>query len=158
MPIGKNSLKRVTNNGYSKVQSSSPDMENSEVSLVGEAAEHAEKILAPKTTEGKSALERAREKASAVAEKTKKSADAKTGIKQPQKKESGTEKAKTAVKSIKADAEKSLPKKPIASKKSSPIKEISASAPKKSNAIVERGVREGEGYVNLGGSMPYYLL
>ncbi len=31
MPIGKNALKRVENNGYSKVASSAPDMENSEV-------------------------------------------------------------------------------------------------------------------------------
>ena len=29
MPIGKNALKRVTNNGYSKVASEAPDMENS---------------------------------------------------------------------------------------------------------------------------------
>ena len=29
MPIGKNSIKRVTNNGYSKVTSKAPDMENS---------------------------------------------------------------------------------------------------------------------------------
>ena len=29
MPIGKNSIKRVTNNGYSKVTTSAPDMENS---------------------------------------------------------------------------------------------------------------------------------
>ncbi len=31
MPIGKNALKRVSNNGYSKVASSAPDMENSVV-------------------------------------------------------------------------------------------------------------------------------
>lgn len=31
MPIGKNAVKRVENNGYSKVQSSAPDMENSHV-------------------------------------------------------------------------------------------------------------------------------
>ena len=31
MPIGKNSLKRVTNNGYSAVKTSAPDMENSSV-------------------------------------------------------------------------------------------------------------------------------
>ena len=30
MPIGKNALKRVTNNGYSKVAVSAPDMEHSE--------------------------------------------------------------------------------------------------------------------------------
>ena len=31
MPIGKNAVKRVENNGYSKVQSTAPDMENSNV-------------------------------------------------------------------------------------------------------------------------------
>ena len=31
MPIGKNSIKRVTNNGYSKVATKAPDMENSTV-------------------------------------------------------------------------------------------------------------------------------
>ena len=31
MPIGKNALKRVSNNGYSAVKSTAPDMENSEV-------------------------------------------------------------------------------------------------------------------------------
>ena len=36
MPIGKNALKRVSNNGYSKVNTSAPDMENSEVVEVKE--------------------------------------------------------------------------------------------------------------------------
>ena len=31
MPIGKNAVKRVENNGYSKVQTTAPDMENSHV-------------------------------------------------------------------------------------------------------------------------------
>lgn len=31
MPIGKNSLKRVKNNGYSSVKTEAPDMENSTV-------------------------------------------------------------------------------------------------------------------------------
>ena len=31
MPIGKNSLKRVANNGYSKVKTEAPDMENSNI-------------------------------------------------------------------------------------------------------------------------------
>ena len=31
MPIGKNAIKRITNNGYSNVQTSAPDMENSVV-------------------------------------------------------------------------------------------------------------------------------
>ena len=32
MPVGKNALKRVSNNGYSKVNTSAPDMEHSVVS------------------------------------------------------------------------------------------------------------------------------
>ena len=44
MPIGKNALKRVENNGYSKVKSTAPDMENSEV---------AEKVEAPVKAEEK---------------------------------------------------------------------------------------------------------
>ena len=39
MPIGKNALKRVTNNGYSNVSTSAPDMENSEVAEVKEKEE-----------------------------------------------------------------------------------------------------------------------
>ena len=31
MPVGKNALKRVTNNGYSKVATTAPDMDNSVV-------------------------------------------------------------------------------------------------------------------------------
>ena len=31
MPVGKNALKRVSNNGYSKVNTSAPDMEHSVV-------------------------------------------------------------------------------------------------------------------------------
>ena len=36
MPIGKNALKRVSNNGYSKVNTSAPDMENSEITVTPE--------------------------------------------------------------------------------------------------------------------------
>ncbi len=38
MPIGKNAIKRVENNGYSKVKSTAPDMENSEVAVTVEPA------------------------------------------------------------------------------------------------------------------------
>lgn len=37
MPIGKNAIKRVENNGYSKVESKAPDMENSQVTPVAPA-------------------------------------------------------------------------------------------------------------------------
>ncbi len=46
MPIGKNALKRVENNGYSKVESSAPDMENSNV-IANIDEQVMDKIIAP---------------------------------------------------------------------------------------------------------------
>ncbi len=46
MPIGKNALKRVENNGYSKVESSAPDMENSSV-IANIDQQVVDKIIAP---------------------------------------------------------------------------------------------------------------
>ena len=48
MPIGKNAIKRVANNGYSNVKTTAPDMENSEV--VSEKAKSAPKKSAPKSS------------------------------------------------------------------------------------------------------------
>ena len=57
MPIGKNAIKRVTNNGYSSVKSEAPDMENSvsvekapEKKEVAKPAPKAQAKSAPKTT------------------------------------------------------------------------------------------------------------
>lgn len=52
MPVGKNALKRVTNNGYSKVAVSAPDMEHSEVVKTEKATKKEEsiKIEAKKNT------------------------------------------------------------------------------------------------------------
>ncbi|MBQ7770901.1 MAG: hypothetical protein IJ373_06930 [Clostridia bacterium] len=46
MPIGKNAIKRVENNGYSKVESSAPDMENSHV-IANPDPQVVEKLVAP---------------------------------------------------------------------------------------------------------------
>ncbi|MBE5747141.1 MAG: hypothetical protein E7352_03070 [Clostridiales bacterium] len=46
MPIGKNAIKRVENNGYSKVASSAPDMENSHV-IANPDPQVVEKLVAP---------------------------------------------------------------------------------------------------------------
>jgi hypothetical protein len=46
MPIGKNAIKRVENNGYSKVKTNAPDMENSHV-IANISEEVMEKIVAP---------------------------------------------------------------------------------------------------------------
>lgn len=58
MPIGKNSIKRVKNSGYSNVKTSAPDMENSTV-VANPSPEVIEKMipsakkLSPKKTETK---------------------------------------------------------------------------------------------------------
>ncbi len=54
MPIGKNSIKRVANSGYSKVVSTAPDMENSTV-IANPSPEVIEKLVTPaiKTEEPK---------------------------------------------------------------------------------------------------------
>ena len=46
MPIGKNAIKRVENNGYSNVKTSAPDMENSNV-IANVDAQVMEKMVAP---------------------------------------------------------------------------------------------------------------
>lgn len=51
MPIGKNAIKRVSNSGYSNVQTSAPDMENSTIAKAEETPKVEEpKIEAPATT------------------------------------------------------------------------------------------------------------
>ena len=56
MPIGKNAIKRVENNGYSKVQTSAPDMENSHV-IANVDEQVMEKMVKPveKATKAKTA-------------------------------------------------------------------------------------------------------
>ena len=46
MPIGKNAIKRVENNGYSNVKTSAPDMENSNV-IANPDTQVVEKMVAP---------------------------------------------------------------------------------------------------------------
>ena len=45
MPIGKNAIKRVENNGYSKVETSAPDMEHSVIAKPDAQVE--EKLIKP---------------------------------------------------------------------------------------------------------------
>ncbi len=56
MPIGKNAIKRVENNGYSNVKTSAPDMENSSV-IAKPDEQVVEKMIAPveKATAAKTA-------------------------------------------------------------------------------------------------------
>ena len=65
MPIGKNAIKRVENNGYSNVKTAAPDMENSSViakpdeQVVEEMIAPVEKATAAKATAKKPAAKKA---------------------------------------------------------------------------------------------------
>ncbi len=75
MPIGKNAIKRVENNGYSKVKTSAPDMENSNV-IANPDAQVEEKLLAPvaQATEKKTAAKKATAKKPSAKKQASKSA------------------------------------------------------------------------------------
>ncbi len=69
MPIGKNAIKRVENNGYSKVASKAPDMENSSV-IANLDPQVEEKIISPvakKTATRKPAAKKPTEVAAEIA-------------------------------------------------------------------------------------------
>ena len=97
MPIGKSAIKRITNNGYSQVESKAPDMENSTVAtasvepVVTEVAEKKaaapkaekaeKKIAAPKSEKAEkkvAAPKAAKAEKKAAAPKTEKAAAPKT--------------------------------------------------------------------------------
>ena len=59
MPIGKNSIKRVQNNGYSKVKTDAPDMENSVIAEATEAQPLPKKATAKKASARKPAAKAA---------------------------------------------------------------------------------------------------
>ena len=67
MPIGKNAIKRVENNGYSKVETSAPDMEHSVIA--NPDPQVVETLIAPVE---KTAKKRAPAKKKACAKKTEK--------------------------------------------------------------------------------------
>lgn len=56
MPIGKNAIKRISNNGYSNVKTSAPDMENSEVSAEKIAVVEKKEPSAKKSTTKKASV------------------------------------------------------------------------------------------------------
>ena len=96
MPVGRNSIKRVTNNGYSKVATKAPDMENSTV--IANPSPEVIEVMIP-------------------------------------------------------SSEKIAPKKPAAKPATKkPAAKKTEPKPEKSSE------RNGEGYINLGGDLPIYLL
>ena len=98
MPVGKNSIKRVSNNGYSKVTTAAPDMENSTV--IANPSPEVVEIMIP-------------------------------------------------------SSEKIAPKKTAAKKTTTAKKPVEKKKAPKAEQVSERS---GDGYVNLGGELPTYLL
>ena len=86
MPIGKNAIKRVENNGYSKVKTDAPDMENSHV-IAKPDEQVVEKLLKPV------------EKAAAA---PKKCASTKSSAKKPAAKKTANKAVKTPVAAVEA--------------------------------------------------------
>lgn len=127
MPIGKNAIKRVSNNGYSNVKAAAPDMENSVV-----------------VEEKDTALE----KKQAAAKK------ASTTKAEPKPKAEPRAKVES-----KAEPKAKAPKKATPSPKKSMETEPKLSPVKTAQKVVgNKPQRQGDGYVNLGGELPYYLL
>ena len=128
MPIGKNAIKRVANNGYSSVKSDAPDMENSVV--VEEKSPVEEKKPTAKKTAPKPA--------------PKKKAEPKTEAK-----------PKTAPKPKTTAAKKPAPKKSMETEPElSPVK----TAEKVVKKPAEESKQEDNGYINIGGVLPVHLL
>ena len=149
MPIGKNSLKRVTNNGYSSVKSTAPDMENSEiVSEVKESAPAPEKTSEVKKAPAKPATKK-------PASTAKKTETAKPAEKKTESKGASTAK--------KAPAKKPSAK-PEAKAETKPEVKVSATvipAPKEVvMAVIDSGKSDvcEKPYCNVGDKMPHFLL
>ena len=135
MPIGKNAIKRVSNNGYSNVKTEAPDMENSVVEPVKPASKSAATKKAP----------------------TAKSATAK---KAPAKAAEAKKAPAKAAEAPKKTAEKAAPK---ASPKKTAPKKIMEREPELRpvttlEKVTEKSEAREDGYVNLGRELPVYLL
>ena len=88
MPIGKNAIKRVENNGYSKVKTTAPDMENSNV-IAAPDPQVTEKLIAPVE---KATAEKAAKKPATA---TKKCTSSKSSAKKPAAKKAANKPAET---------------------------------------------------------------
>ena len=86
MPIGKNAIKRVENNGYSKVASSAPDMENSHV-IANPDPQVVEKLIAPVEAAPAKKTVPAKKKACSSKSSAKKTTAKKAAIEAPEAKD-----------------------------------------------------------------------
>ena len=133
MPIGKNAIKRISNNGYSNVKTEAPDMENS---VVAEQKSDEVKAQAPKKSTAKTAPKTAPK---AQANKTATKAQAN----------------KTATRAKPKASPKAAPKKSMEVEvELSPVN----TAKKIVKSDTESAKRQGSCYINIGGELPIHLL
>ena len=136
MPIGKNAIKRISNNGYSNVTTSAPDMENSVV--------NEEKEIAPKkqeTAKKTAPVSKISPKASA-----KKTPSANASTKAPTKKASPKA------------APKSAPKATSAPKKSMEVEPTLSPVNTAKKVTGKTENKRDNGCIHIGGELPIHLL
>lgn len=142
MPIGKNAIKRVENNGYSNVASSAPDMENSIVAEPALSEQKAAPAAAAETLpEAKmtSAEPAKRRRGRPVKEKpVKEAADASPTAAAPKRRPAKAAETKT--------------------EKAAENKQAKPARTRKTAAKAAKNEKNGFERVEIGGEMPYWLL
>ena len=138
MPLGKDSIKRVRNNGYSRVTTSAPDMENSSI------VEPIDLSVVVVDVSDVEAEQKATEPATKKKTAPKKKADAPTGQK------------KTTTPKKKSEPKPAPKKKAKTTNKPTPVSNTDIPTPTEVAETV--AMRSGEGYINIGGELPIYLL
>ncbi|MBO5379636.1 MAG: hypothetical protein J6A90_04850 [Clostridia bacterium] len=133
MPIGKNAIKRISNNGYSNVTSSAPDMENSVV--------NEEKEIAPKK-------ENSAKKTAPVSKispnaGTKKAPSAKSTAPKP---------------TVKKTTTKAAPKSTPAPKKSMEVEPTLSPVNTAKKVTGKTENKQDNGCIHIGGELPIHLL
>ena len=132
MPIGKNAIKRISNNGYSNVTTSAPDMENSVV--------NEEKEISPKKQD--SAKKTAPVSKISPKVGAKKTPSAKSSTKAPTKKA----------------APKKAPKSTPAPKKSMEVEPTLSPVNTAKKVTGKTENKQDNGCIHIGGELPVYLL
>ena len=146
MPIGKNALKRVANNGYAQLKSTAPDMENSVV-LETEAPAEPPKKAAKKAVESIPTPKKTTEKKPTA---TKKPVEKKATAKPAETKKTAEKKPVAAKKT----AEKKAVEKPVEKKPAAKKAVVKKSAPKAKAAVGKKPETASQ----VGGTLPYFLL
>ena len=159
MPIGKNAIKRVENNGYSNVASSAPDMENSIVAEPALSEQKAAPAAAAETLpEAKmtSAEPAKRRRGRPVKEKPVKdeTAAASPTAAAPKRRiaKAAEKKTATAAENTAAEAAETKTEKAAENKQAKPART------RKTAVKAAKNEKNGFERVELGGEMPYWLL